>query len=160
MSTSTYTLTVLLNHLPCRHRAYSFESIIEIAEPHCYVGRLGVWCAILGEERLWNMLEFWVPLLHLVFMCCTSVTYILLLRNGTWLKLTAISTLQVTLIDESINRWLKINLQDDRTQTPSGSHWSWCTWPLLLSFSQWYHRNLQPHVCPPSSLSKMKKWTD
>jgi len=93
MSTSTYTLTVLLNHLPCRYRAYSFESVVEIAEPHCYVGRLGVWCAILGEEWLWNMLEFWVPLLHLVFMSCTLITYTLLLWNGTWLKLTAMSPL-------------------------------------------------------------------
>lgn len=156
MSTSTYTLTVLLNHLPCRYRAYSFESIIEITEPHCYVGRLGVWCAISGEERVRNMLEFWVPLLHLVFMSCTSITYTLLLRNRTWLKVNGyINATSDT--DESINRWLKINLQDGRTQKPSGPHWSWCTWPLLLSFSQWYHRNLLPHVCRPSSLSKMKK---
>lgn len=58
--------------------------------------------------------------------------------------------------DESINQELEINLQDGRTQKPSGSHWSWCTWPLLLSFFQWYPRNLLPHVYPPSSLSKTK----
>ena len=65
---------------------------------------------------------------------------------------------QVTLTEvESINLKLKTNLQDGRIQKPSGSHWSWCTWPLLPSFSQSYPQDLQLHVCPPSSLSKIRE---
>ena len=65
---------------------------------------------------------------------------------------------QVTLTKvESINLKLKTNLQDGRIQKPSGSHWGWCTWPLLPSFSQSYPQDLQLHVCPPSSLSKIRE---
>jgi hypothetical protein len=60
------------------------EPVVEVAQPHRYVGRLRVRRrrAVPGEERLRDVLELRVPLLRLVLVSCGFFITPLLLRDG------------------------------------------------------------------------------